>query len=810
MPTLHVTRVEVEESLGSNVGETATTADFALFSLPSPANRLNADGDDNQEDRADDDHNLNDTTLSGTLLEEALHILRMEKDATRRQENSAASSTQQSDGGGCDRPSEVHRALPSEVDVYPASRAPLQPKSVVAESSLLELEEQNDCYESFDMSPPKCVSTSDMLPGDQERLYRNKYAGLVGNWIQQAKHKLKDYRSLNSEEKEFEQERVIRLLHRLGIGTLRCEDPIEAPTPRHTETTEDRTPSSLSLACKQSFVTCEFATAQETTAHAKTVLKFQDHNMRLKLDDSVSFAVENGESMVLPSPAESKEHYHRGLRDPLNESEALLSPSPSANPKRLPSARRTPPLHQDQDSSNDSIDSSSDDSVEVVLLHGKLYKSPTISGSFHRKRLASTSGKRGSDMSRARSLSPSSFALPAATAPPHLFSASQSPISPYAKLSHVRSNSPLGTQTDVSFGNSSSHSSRASPRKDSILHTEQDSWVNTGLLRDCSNDVRLKSGATFHLNPLETRSTRHWQFPDPFHLYDKKQTRRLMRVYEKLHRREKTAYEHPDAIARSVVLSMEMPMVYDLILKLTRETNKVKEQISSLTQGKTLIVARDRVQLDEWGRAFREASNLSVLNHSTLPVVQRKTRSTADKCCNYDITLSTFDCLKSPDVTVPLDENGFPSWKVGNADGWCSSRNSQPEDVKCKLLSVLHCVTWHRIVFIDFIGRKSYLVKPDTSRSLAARSLNSNSRYDCVQFNPCPMLSDPLTVVCRIIFFVSPEVSECSDPLKSMVQGDKRAVESFASVLRAKVDGCESEFLRRVIIDLYRKTKMQA
>jgi hypothetical protein len=253
---------------------------------------------------------------------------------------------------------------------------------------------------------------------------------------------------------------------------------------------------------------------------------------------------------------------------------------------------------------------------------------------------------------------------------------------------------------------------------------------------DASNDthVQLNGGAHFHLQPLRMRPTRQDYFPDPFQLYsESKLLPRLLRVYGKLRRRELSVESRPQSIARAIVLSMEMPLIHDLLLKLVVETSSGSPSpLLPPGHGNTLVVARGREQLEDWSRTFREGSSLTILNHATLPVVQRKTRTTADKCCKYDVVLTTYDCLKSADVTVNLDGEGYVSSQgARHGDGWYSTKNtpSQTEGSQCKQLSVLHCLKWSRLVLIDTVGRKSFLVKHETGRALAARSLNSDVRY---------------------------------------------------------------------------------
>lgn len=52
---------------------------------------------------------------------------------------------------------------------------------------------------------------------------------------------------------------------------------------------------------------------------------------------------------------------------------------------------------------------------------------------------------------------------------------------------------------------------------------------------------------------------------------------------------------------------------------------------------------------------------------------------------------------------------------------------------------------------------------------------------------------------------ISPD-TDSMGALASLVKSDRKAVESIAAILRAEVDGSESDFLRHVVIDLNRRT----
>ncbi len=87
----------------------------------------------------------------------------------------------------------------------------------------------------------------------------------------------------------------------------------------------------------------------------------------------------------------------------------------------------------------------------------------------------------------------------------------------------------------------------------------------------------------------------------------------------------------------------------------------------------------------------------------------RKLGAFAAKCAGYDVVLSTYDAVKTKEVTVPVDSFGYAalgaSEQSNNNDGWLASRVSGTS-AKCLQLSVLHRLCWCRIIFLDVLGRK--------------------------------------------------------------------------------------------------------
>jgi hypothetical protein len=160
--------------------------------------------------------------------------------------------------------------------------------------------------------------------------------------------------------------------------------------------------------------------------------------------------------------------------------------------------------------------------------------------------------------------------------------------------------------------------------------------------------------------------------------------------------------------------------------------------------GGTLIVLRAKEDIPVWEAALREYTSLSVFSHNSLQSNQRKHASAAAKCAVYDVVLTTYDLLKSKEVTVPIDSLGkailkSDSKSVADDGGWLKTRGSETQSggeakKTCLQLSILHRMSWYRMIMIDSLGkkgdeRKGYLTKPDTARAEAAKAVNSLSRF---------------------------------------------------------------------------------
>jgi hypothetical protein len=487
------------------------------------------------------------------------------------------------------------------------------------------------------------------------------------------------------------------------------------------------------------------------------------HRAQSKLSHQAALAEDNNTSFGLCDDDPTVDQ-SMALLSPRRESSAAFGNSPSVE---ISMALLSPVHHARQEphpsTPNAGHSDSSTQSIEVARA-ARPFESPDAVYR-QKKRLASTSGKRGTDMARARGSDRSSASLDTvdpddvdsplkmletsirrlSLAPDKMFTASQSPIPIYDK-------SP-DDFPDISFGDEDLEMAPASPGSatDSLDDTKE-RRVRWNLdqecqeLREVPGDIGMKSGATFHLKPFQTEYVRKpsrkaaiQSFPDPLDFYQGRLGKSLARLFVWLRRRDES-FARGGPACKGVILSLAERQIFDLVLKLLLDAAPPDHQSQTqssldaedIIQGKTLIVARTKEDLEAWARVLREGCSLSVLNHATLPVKQRKTQHSAKKCAKYDAVLTTFDAMKSPDVTIGVDDNGYALTKKVDAEGgWFSSRNSSQSSAvqQCKQLSVLHLVNWRRIIFADILGQKCFLAKPETARVEAARSLNAESRY---------------------------------------------------------------------------------
>ena len=491
--------------------------------------------------------------------------------------------------------------------------------------------------------------------------------------------------------------------------------------------------------------------------------------------------------------------------------------------RMCPFLTRTTTLTGSRRRNNDSFDSTQ--SVEHTRAAAR-YDSPATVN--HKKRLASTSGKRGADVARVRldaaaleeSSSQSllrSIGRLSLHDEQHAFTSSQSPISQHLTHSPLRaqpmmedsdSDDEAHAPPDISFGHDDDDDDEseeqdavaASRRKNASSRYDHDSLVETTMLvdkkvrwdfegkltKEAPTDVRLAAGKTFHYSaiPLQHRpapaALPTQTFPDPLSFYPDQLQRRLGRLYKWILQRDQALHDKDDddddeeeeEESACAVLSIQEEQIVDLVLKITLEYPPAEDVAVSrgsdsdgVLQGNTLIVARSKEDLEVWSQNFREGSAYSVLDHASLPIKQRKTLTTAEKAAQFDVVLTTYDALKATDMTVSLNEKGHTVHKKATEDGWYTTTTSprarvhrastaaaEQERTSNKQLSVLHRISWRRVVFSDALGRKCFLAKAGTARVHAATALNAQSR--CVLFGGGGVASRGRKIAQWLVYYI--------------------------------------------------------
>jgi hypothetical protein len=465
--------------------------------------------------------------------------------------------------------------------------------------------------------------------------------------------------------------------------------------------------------------------------------------------------------------------------------------------------------------------SNDDDDLSYGTPEDQIQRSTESSGAL--KRQATNSGKRGADSQRSRhdangivdmvssrlsrmSMSPEQ-SKKYSSSPSHLFPASQSPISLRLTSSSQDANeySPgLYDQDEIndknnriSWGTELRYSTANSPVNDSVMTSRSDRsrQNDSRSIREVPTNVSLIDGAIFHLDKLSVQRTKQLDrsrtakhkdhshkgisalrcrrlvsFPDPFLKYNNRVRKALNEMHQWIHGAEFEFDQGESNIpALGVFFSLSYQQIVDLGLKLLLGDLSRSKPGPSLTtmNGSTIIVCRSREDCEKWESAFRDGTGCSVLNHAILPLSERIRTSTAEKACLHDVVLTTFDAMKSPDVTMPVSGDGYVIFKSATAArGWHSSR-SGPQIVestqqKTKQLSVLHRVHYKRIIFVDVIGRKCFLAKGGTARNAAATALSGDSR----------------------LAFFSKSEADGTSALAALKKSDKTAFSAVSAALR--------------------------
>lgn len=632
--------------------------------------------------------------------------------------------------------------------------------------------------------------------GPKEEHYKDHFESyvthLVADFRRHNPEKLKDYRSMSPSEKEEELNRINSLLSRLGGGTTttvqHCRTRVDelAPVALAEETSGDSSATRLghdhsdSLTDQSNPANYDHSPPPENYSSA-SLLSARDN------EDVDMLSGESNQSAPLLSPESEVDD----LADRMTQSMAL---SPSSNAAMSPAARDsqqyTPSVRASQrytspardsqryrSSAHDSQfpvnDDSSASSVEIVRRtesarstpSSEMYESPTITTN-RSKRLASVSGKRGTDQSRMK-LDEESFISFDASAPrasemiaspsqllcssiksseSPLFQASQSPIGDEFSSPEK---SPVAVRPARLEVYEDNHDDTLQSHDQTTNYRRKVRWNEESFLQEIPANVHLKEGAPFRMKPLRVGRPSREEFedagrrrrqvevkslPDPLGYYEGPLRKKVKAAYAWMKERDAVSDTEDDTNA-GLLFSMEEGQIIDVTMKLCikhMSDHNLKEDAmdGNVLSGGTLVVARTKEDLEVWQSSLRECTAFSVLNHATMSVDERKRAATANRCAGYDVVVTTFDALKSKDIATPLDSNGHAIHeKIGFQDGWYSARSSGSETSgRCEQLSVLHQISWRRVVFVDALGRKSFVAKPSTARAVAAVALSASSR----------------------------------------------------------------------------------
>ena len=722
----------------------------------------------------------NDSTMSESFLDQ---VLQKANDSIRGSANGSTSSkhTASNSNSLCST-EQRNRSLPSSQKSVLSVRAPSIPESSVEDDSI-----------SFDFDANPCQQSAkrERTKGPNELLYMQKHKANVDSIIENLKlrhpGKIRDYREMNDQEKGEAQQMVTSLLSRLRIHS-------DINDPSSQQSTKTSQPSQQS-ARAHSTRDCSFGASQlenespNPSSSSPSNQKNDTHENAHVNDTTMDV------SKALLSP------------EVMDESKALLSPvnlpedecdSPMAFPaddssiqqdesKALPTPNdRSGPLFSPVEKRHSEQDIEQGRSYVHYASPDILAKqSESLEGT--KKRLASRSAKRGSNTSRLRLSedddSPDNMVVKnlsrLSISPVLNFPESQSPI--LHEQSPLR-NSSSHSVASLSFGDTATESpGRFSPSPLPRHRSSKDSLASFPSstrppLQNISHNVELKSGAALYYDPLETEMTSakdSASHPDPLHRYPKK-IRSLLRLFYKAI--SCLLQKDPNS---AIVFTLTDSQIIDMTLRLLlRSKTSPSRPPEDHELGGTLIVVRDKEWAEAYGRALREGTSLSVLSHCNLPQKERKSPSNVHRFAKYGVVLTTYDALKSNDVTLHVDKSGKPMAASASQNDWQSSRNGSQRSETVAQFSILHRIHWRRIILVDAVGRKSYLAKSDTSRYKAAKSISSD---------------------CRLIFFTDLDPNHSA--LEMLLRSDRKALPAICDFARMEEPNWNELALEELIVE---------
>ncbi|KAL7483484.1 hypothetical protein ACHAW6_009132 [Cyclotella cf. meneghiniana] len=355
------------------------------------------------------------------------------------------------------------------------------------------------------------------------------------------------------------------------------------------------------------------------------------------------------------------------------------------------------------------------------------------------------------------------------------------------------------------------------------------------------NRAKVTTAAEYHSSESENSlSDPEPSFTDPISRFPTRVAARLNTAFDFLMEKERGAHRddptmklHVQGHSEScgVLLSMPIQQILSITSKLLLQTMKSARshqrsmnglsrktkrstplynmsQEQEVLGGGTLIVLRGKEDIAQWEVALREYTSLSVMNHAELQSNLRKLANTAAKCAGFDVVLSTryfstyafpfvsYDAIKAKEVTVPVNECGCAildskadattTNAEGGGGGWLTSRAADSQSGaeaprKCHQLSVLHRMSWHRLILMDVLGRQGFLTKPGTARAQAAVAINALSRF--------------------VIFEKEGDAKENRKP-EEKFKDDRRQLRSITAALQMPASVKLDKFLSHFVMDV--------
>ena len=599
----------------------------------------------------------------------------------------------------------------------------------------------------------------------------------------------KEYRKMEPWEQQQMQSKVANLLSRLSIHNNHKKQPNSS----NSETGQ--------LIMERSTVLF----SPNNTIFKESSFRMEDDNLpspeqsRLMLTPSSQQRLDPPTQTAIPSSTTTR-NTSTGTSPLLREQPSFMftpgtrqTPSPNIDPTTTTTTtalgqhlNRSIPLYDGSDSESSTVESRTRSTLHFQSPADELLSSNKEN--LRKKRMASVSGRKGSDASRFKTGTPPDISARNLSSPPSfspqadlhwpvnndddpgdsvtLFSASQSPVA-----SSTLTATPIFAQKYTQMDDTSLE--KDDINEDSIVeYTMAPSEEKSSSLHNISSIYGLKGAQRPVYQPLKFQKskgpTKSDSDFDTFAHLDRNVRNRLHSSYTEILTRWDNGFP-------SILLGLSFENFTSILLKIITSSNRSSfAKNSTGCRGKNLFVFRDSVALSTFARALRERTNLSVLDHTSTPSSERRSPSSSAFCSQFDVVLTTYDLLKEQNIALPVNTStGIVDTQhqveAQNTGGWIDSTKekiarSYSHDVK--RLSVLHSLSWERAIFLDEPGRKSYLVKGHTARWNAARTLDSrNSLY---------FMDD------------SPSSNEKSSfSVTDLLRSDRRARESLETLLSA-------------------------